>query len=139
MLRESVAYPVVSGVVFHVNSNLSRDGRQPIVLDIVTPPLLLGETELGETLRITPDSTPELVFSFPGAPPASIQLQHTDGTTYGPFTVVGTGAQVTTNLPDGVYSVVGQAANSEGDLVPIGGTITIVTDVYNDTYNEVYA
>ena len=87
-------------------------------------PRLLGDLESTGVVTLTPDTTPELHFSFPGAAPASISI--TDGTTaYGPYTVTNGVAQVSPEIPPGTYEVTTTAEDKKGNLVPIVGTVTI--------------
>ena len=105
--------------------------RKPIWFRIhrvvdVTRACLLGDQQPGGIVTVTTDLSPELVFRFPSTPLTSVTLS--DGAnTFGPFPIVGNIASLPSNLPAGIYSVVDQAVDSNGDLGRVCGTIRVIT------------
>ena len=127
------------GVVFNPVTPTRQNPRTtPVdVRESKQNPVLLGDDESGLIVTRTSDTTPELQFRFPGSEPGQISI--TDGTTtYGPYAVTGGSANVTDELPNGVYSVIGTAEDSEGNTVQIGGTVEIITGIYETPYELVY-
>ena len=88
---------------------------------------LLGDVQSGVAVQRTDDTTPELVFNWQGAPPATVTLINSGtGVSYGPFAVSGGGASITSELPPGIYTVGSQALNGNGELDRITGSLEIV-------------